>query len=149
MKKRVTVYTDGACSGNPGPGGYGVILKYNNAVKELSGGERRTTNNRMELMGVIKALEALKEPCEVLLYTDSQYIVNAVNNRWAERWKASGWMRNKKEPAQNPDLWERVLELLKIHTVSFIWVKGHAENPYNNRCDELAVAEAKKFGPGE
>ena len=140
MKKRVTVYTDGACSGNPGPGGYGVILKYNNAVKELSGGERRTTNNRMELMGVIKALEALKEPCEVLLYTDSQYIVNAVNNRWAERWKAVSALmpQQKRSQPRIPICGGAYFELLKIHTVSFILVKGHAgKTRYNNRCDEL------------
>jgi ribonuclease HI len=145
MKKQVYIYTDGACSGNPGPGGYGAILRYKNSQKEISGGEKSTTNNRMELTGVIKALEALKEPCRVRLYTDSQYIVNAVNNGWVKRWRDAGWMRNKKEPAQNSDLWERVLELLEIHEVEFFWVKGHAENEFNNRCDTLAVAEANKY----
>jgi len=143
--KKIDIYTDGACSGNPGPGGWGVILMYGASQRELSGGEALTTNNRMELMGVISALESLNQPCEATLYTDSQYIVNAVNKGWAEKWRAAGWMRNKKEPAKNPDLWERLLQLLKVHQVTFIWVKGHSTNPYNNRCDELAVAESKKF----
>ena len=143
--KKIDIYTDGACSGNPGPGGWGVILMYGASQRELSGGEALTTNNRMELMGVISALESLNQPCEATLYTDSQYIVNAVNKGWAEKWRAAGWMRNKKEPAKNPDLWERLLQLLKVHQVTFIWVKGHSTNPYNNRCDQLAVAESKKF----
>ena len=143
--KKIDIYTDGACSGNPGPGGWGAILMYGESQRELSGGEDATTNNRMELMGVISALEALNQPCEATLYTDSQYIVNAVNKGWAAKWRAAGWMRNKKEPAKNPDLWERLLELLNVHRVTFVWVKGHSTNPYNNRCDELAVAESKKF----
>ena len=143
--KKIKIYTDGACSGNPGPGGWGAVLLYNGIEKELSGGEHKTTNNRMELTGVISALTALKEPCEVELYTDSNYIVRAVNEGWAKRWRANGWMRNKKEAAQNPDLWETLLNLLAQHKVSFIWVKGHADNPYNNRCDALAVAQSRKF----
>lgn len=144
-RKKVTIYTDGACSGNPGPGGYGVILQYGEFEKEISGGEPETTNNRMELMGVITGLSALKEPCDVALYTDSQYIVNGMNQGWAEKWQKNGWMRNKKEPALNPDLWERLLTLCKTHRVTFHWVKGHADNPYNNRCDALAVAAAQKY----
>ncbi|HHX72553.1 MAG TPA: ribonuclease HI [Clostridiales bacterium] len=144
-RKKVTIYTDGACSGNPGPGGYGVILQYGEFEKEISGGEPETTNNRMELMGVITGLSALKEPCDVTLYTDSQYIVNGMNQGWAEKWQKNGWMRNKKEPALNPDLWERLLTLCKTHRVTFHWVKGHADNPYNNRCDALAVAAAQKY----
>lgn len=140
----VTIYTDGACSGNPGPGGYGAILMYGSHKKELSGGDANTTNNRMELMGVITALEALNRPCQVDLYTDSQYVVNAIEKGWARKWQANGWMRNKKDKALNPDLWQRLLDLLETHQVTFHWVKGHAENPYNNRCDELAVAESKK-----
>lgn len=141
----VTIYTDGACSGNPGPGGYGAILMYGQHKKELSGGDPNTTNNRMELMGVITALKALNRPCQVDLYTDSQYVVNAIEKGWAKKWQANGWMRNKKDKALNPDLWQTLLELLVLHQVKFHWVKGHAENPYNNRCDELAVAESHKY----
>jgi len=144
-RKKVTIYTDGACSGNPGPGGWAAILSYGKAKREISGGEKETTNNRMELLGVISALEALKEPCEVVVFSDSKYIVDAIEKGWAERWQKNGWMRNKKEEAKNPDLWERLLSLLKVHDVRFIWVKGHAENEYNNRCDELAVAESQKY----
>ena len=142
--KKVIIYTDGACSGNPGPGGWGAILKYGEKMKEMSGGEAETTNNRMELTGVIASLSALKEPCEVTLYTDSQYIVNAINEGWLKSWIAKGWKR-KTGPVKNPDLWQKVYDLLQVHTVEFIWVKGHAENPFNNRCDELAVAESRKF----
>lgn len=142
--KEVTIYTDGACSGNPGPGGWGAILQYGEQKKELSGGEAMTTNNRMELTGVITALSALKEPCKVTLYTDSQYIVNAVNLGWLKGWKAKNW-KKKGGDVKNPDLWEKVCALLKIHDVTFVWVKGHADNPMNNRCDELAVIESKKF----
>lgn len=141
----VTIYTDGACSGNPGPGGYGAILMYGQHKKELSGGDPNTTNNRMELMGVITALKALNRPCQVDLYTDSQYVVNAIEKGWAKKWQANGWMRNKKDKALNPDLWQSLLNLLEIHQVTFHWVKGHAENPYNNRCDELAAAESHKY----
>ena len=144
----VTIYTDGACSGNPGPGGYGAILMYGQHKKELSGGDPNTTNNRMELMGVITALKALNRPCQVDLYTDSQYVVNAIEKGWAKKWQANGWMRNKKDKALNPDLWQSLLDLLEIHQVTFHWVKGHAENPYNNRCDEMAVAESQKYKSG-
>lgn len=143
--KKIDIYTDGACSGNPGPGGWGAILMYGGIKKELSGGEAETTNNRMELMAVINALEALNRPCEVTLYTDSQYIVNAVEKGWARKWKSNGWMRTKKDPAKNPDLWERLLGLLETHDTKFIWIRGHAENELNNRCDEMAVAESRKF----
>ncbi len=136
--KTVTIYTDGACSGNPGPGGYGTVLLYGEARKELSGGYRLTTNNRMEILAVIKGLEALKEPCRVLLYSDSRYVVDAIEKGWVAKWRQNGWMRNKKERAQNVDLWERMTVLLEKHQVSFHWVKGHADNPENERCDELA-----------
>jgi ribonuclease HI len=144
-RKQVTIYTDGACSGNPGPGGYGVILSWNGIEKELSGGEPETTNNRMELMGVITGLQALKTPCDVDLYTDSRYIVDAIEKGWAVRWQKNGWMRNKTDKALNPDLWQQVLDLCQTHTVTFHWVKGHASNAKNNRCDELAVAESRKY----
>ncbi len=142
--KEVTIYTDGACSGNPGPGGYGVILMYGDKKKEISGGEAMTTNNRMELMGVITGLTVLKEPCRVTLYTDSSYVVNAVNQGWLYGWKKKNW-KKKGGDVKNPDLWQRVLELIGRHDVTFVWVKGHAENEYNNRCDELAVMERQKF----
>lgn len=138
--KTVTIYTDGACSGNPGAGGYGVVLLYGAARKELSGGYRKTTNNRMEVLAVIKGLEALKEPCQVVLYSDSKYVVDAIEKGWVTKWRQNGWMRNKKERASNVDLWERLLELLERHRVSFRWVKGHADNPENERCDALARA---------
>ncbi len=143
--RTVTIYTDGACSGNPGPGGWGAVLEWNGHEKELSGGEKNTTNNRMELTGVISALQALKEPCQVELYSDSKYIIDAMNQGWAVRWKKNGWMRNKTDKALNPDLWEILLQLCSYHQVRFHWVKGHASNPKNNRCDQLAVAESKKF----
>ncbi len=143
--KEVTVYTDGACSGNPGPGGWAAILEWNGHERELSGGASETTNNRMELTGVITALQALKEPCRVTVHTDSRYIVDAMTKGWALRWQRSGWMRNKSEPALNPDLWQQLLALCARHEVTFHWVKGHAENPKNNRCDQLAVAESRKF----
>lgn len=140
----VTIYTDGACSGNPGPGGYGVVLQSGKYEKEISGGEPNTTNNRMELMAVIVGLKALNRPCNVKLYSDSQYVVNMVKLGWMEKWKRSGWMRNKTEPAKNVDLLKELDSLLQTHKVEMIWVKGHADNPYNNRCDELAVAYYKK-----
>ena len=143
--KTVTIYTDGACSGNPGPGGWGAILEYNGIEKELSGGAPETTNNRMELMGVITALEALKEPCIVELYSDSKYVIDALEKGWAVSWRAKGWKRADKKPALNPDLWEKLLILCEKHTVNTHWVKGHADNPKNNRCDELAVAESQKY----
>ena len=139
--KEVTIYTDGACSGNPGRGGYGVILSYNGTEKELSGGYRKTTNNRMELLGVITGLSALKEPCRVTLYSDSRYVVDAIEKGWAVSWRQNGWKR-KSGKAQNPDLWEKLLALLEKHTVTFVWVKGHAENEKNNRCDTLATTAA-------
>lgn len=143
--KKVTIYTDGACSGNPGPGGWGAILEWNGIEKELSGGERETTNNRMELTGVISALSALREPCEVELYTDSKYVCDAILQRWVYGWKAKGWIKADKKPALNVDLWEQLLPLLERHSVTFRWVKGHASNEKNNRCDKLAVAQSKKF----
>lgn len=142
--KKVEIFTDGACSGNPGPGGWGAILKYNGVEKELSGGERSTTNNRMELTAVITALSALKEPCEVELYSDSKYIIDAVTKGWAAKWQANGWVKSDKKPALNSDLWEKLLALLKVHKVTFNWVKGHAGHPENERCDRLAVAQSQK-----
>ena len=142
--KTVTLYTDGACSGNPGPGGWGAILEYNGHTLELSGGERSTTNNRMELTAVIRGLERLKEPWIVELYSDSKYVLDALEKGWAVSWKKRGWVKSDKKPALNPDLWERLLELTGVHTLRCHWVKGHADNPKNNRCDELAVAEWKK-----
>ena len=139
-KKHVTIYSDGACSGNPGPGGYGTVLLYGERRAELSGGEPETTNNRMELLAAIVGLEALKTPCEVTLITDSRYLVDAIEKGWAARWKSKGWMRNKTEPALNVDLWERLLPLLTKHSVKFEWVRGHAGNIENERCDELAKA---------
>jgi ribonuclease HI len=139
----VTIYTDGACSGNPGPGGYGVVLLYGTLRKELSAGFQRTTNNRMELLATIVGLEALKKPCAVTLYTDSKYIVDAMKQGWAKRWRANGWKRNQKEKAKNPDLWERLLEIAAQHQVNFCWVKGHSGNVENERCDQLAVAASQ------
>jgi ribonuclease HI len=141
-KKHVTIYTDGSSLGNPGPGGYGIVLRYNDYVKELSGGFRRTTNNRMEILAAIKALEALHEPCRVTLHTDSQYLVNAITKGWARRWQRNDWMRNKKEVALNPDLWARLLPLCDQHDVDFVWVRGHAGDPDNERCDALARGAA-------
>ena len=136
--KTVDIYTDGACSGNPGSGGYGVVMLYNGARKELSAAYRLTTNNRMEVLAVIKALEALKEKCIVNLYSDSKYVVDAISKGWARKWKANGWKKADKSRAQNVDLWERLLALLDMHEVKFIWVKGHADNIENERCDLLA-----------
>ena len=144
-KKQVEIFTDGACSGNPGPGGYGVILRYKGINKELSGGEACTTNNRMELTAVITGLSALKESCCVTLYSDSKYIIDAIQKGWAKKWQANGWMRNKKHPALNPDLWEKLLHLLEQHEVNFVWVKGHAGHPENERCDRLAVEQSRQF----
>ena len=141
--KRVTLYTDGACSGNPGPGGFGAVLQFGEHRNELSGGFRSTTNNRMELLAVIEGLEALKQPCAVTIYSDSRYIVDAVNKGWAERWRANGWRRNKKDVAVNPDLWGRLLDLLEKHDVNVQWVKGHAGNPGNERADKLAVKASR------
>ena len=142
--KEVTIYTDGACSGNPGPGGYGVVLLYRGHRKEFSAGFRDTTNNRMEILAAIIGLESLKEKCKVTLYTDSQYVVNSIEKGWAKKWRANGWMRNKKEPALNADLWTRLLKLCEVHDVQFVWVRWHAGNPENERCDQLAVDAAKQ-----
>ncbi|MCM1328457.1 MAG: ribonuclease HI [Ruminococcus sp.] len=142
---KVEIFTDGACSGNPGPGGYGAILRVGEHVKEISGGAPDTTNNRMELMGVIAALSALKYPCEVVLTTDSKYVADSVTKGWAKKWRANGWIKSDKKPALNADLWEQLLDLLEVHSVRFVWVKGHAGHPENERCDELAVMERDKF----
>ena len=142
---KVEIFTDGACSGNPGPGGYGAILRVGEHVKEISGGEANTTNNRMELMGVISALTALKYPCDVVLTTDSKYVVDSVTNGWAKSWRANNWIKSDKKPALNADLWEKLLDLLEVHNVKFVWVKGHAGHPENERCDRLAVMERDKF----
>ena len=139
VMKNVQIYTDGACSGNPGPGGWGAILIYGKVEKEISGGEPATTNNRMELVSVITALATLREPCKVELYTDSQYVANAVNLGWLESWRKRDWKRKGGE-VKNLDLWLKLIPMLDTHEVTFIWVKGHAENEFNNRCDELAVA---------
>jgi ribonuclease HI len=141
--KQVKIYTDGGCIDNPGPGGYGVVLLYNSHRKELSGGYRRTTNNRMEILAAIMGLEALKESCTVTVYSDSQYLVHAIQKGWARRWQANGWRRSNKEKAINPDLWEKLLELCAIHKVRFEWIRGHAGHGENERCDELATAAAR------
>lgn len=139
------MFTDGACSGNPGPGGWGTILRYNGIEKELSGGEADTTNNRMELTAVIEGLKALKEPCEVTVCTDSKYVSDAVTLGWAKNWKKNGWRKADKKPALNAEMWDELLMLLDKHKVSFNWIKGHAGHPENERCDALAVAESQKF----
>ena len=143
--KEIIIYTDGACSGNPGPGGYGCVLRYKKSRRELSGGFRKTTNNRMEIIAAVKALESLKYPCQVKLYSDSKYLVNAIEKGWAKRWKAANWMRTKNEKAKNSDLWEKMLSLCDLHQIEFIWVKGHAVNEENNCCDELAVEASSNF----
>lgn len=140
--KHVTIYTDGACIGNPGPGGYGAVLLYEGNRQELSGGYRRTTNNRMEIMAVLAGLRSLKEPCRVTVFSDSRYVVDAMSKGWAESWRDKGWRKRDKTPALNPDLWEEMLDLSERHQVEFRWVKGHAGDPENERCDELAVAAA-------
>ena len=140
--KHVDIYTDGACRGNPGKGGWGAILVYGKHEKEMSGGERETTNNRMELTAAIKALEALKEPCEITLYSDSKYMIDSIVNGWAEGWRKRGWKKADKSPALNSDLWETLLELLAVHKVEFIWVRGHNGHAYNERCDTLATTFA-------
>lgn len=145
MQKQVEIFTDGACSGNPGPGGWGAILRYNGHTKELSGGEPNTTNNRMELTAVIEALGSLKEPCRVTLTTDSKYVCDGINKGWAKSWQKNAWRKADKKPALNPDLWEKLLNLLDVHTVELKWVKGHAGHPENERCDQLAVAYYKSL----
>ncbi len=142
--QKVTIYTDGACLGNPGPGGYGVVLLYNEHRKELAGGLRLTTNNRMEIMAAIVGLDALKAACQVTLYTDSQYLVNAMTKGWVERWRANGWKRDKHDKALNPDLWEQLRDQCRRHRVDFVWVRGHNDNRENERCDELARAAAAR-----
>ena len=139
--KKIEIFTDGACSGNPGPGGWGAVLRYNGHEKELSCGYNLTTNNRMELLAAIVALEALKEPCNITLYSDSKYLVDSITKGWVYGWQKKGWIKSDRKKAQNIDLWQRLLGLLKIHTVEFVWVKGHAGHPENERCDELAVIQ--------
>jgi len=143
--KKVNVYTDGACSGNPGPGGWGAVILYGGIEKEMSGGESKTTNNRMELTAVIAALAALKEPCDVTVYSDSKYITDALNLGWAKSWKKNKWIKSDKKPALNTDLWERLLGLCEIHKVTPVWVRGHNGHEYNERCDRLAVAQTEKY----
>lgn len=145
MMKQVEIFTDGSCLGNPGAGGWGAILRYKNTEKEISGGEKATTNNRMELTAVIEALSCLKERCEVTLYSDSQYVCNGLTKGWAKKWKANGWKKADRTPALNSDLWEKLLDLYDYHSVNIIWVKGHAGHPENERCDSLAVAQSKKY----
>ena len=143
--KKVEIYTDGACSGNPGAGGWGTILVYNGHEKELSGGEANTTNNRMEMMAVIEGLKALKEPCEVVLTSDSQYVCNAITKGWAKSWQKNNWIKSDKTQAKNADLWEEMLQLLAVHKVNIVWVRGHNGHPYNERCDKLAVEQSQKY----
>lgn len=143
--KKVEIFTDGACSGNPGPGGWGAVLRYNGAEKKISGGAADTTNNRMELTGVIESLRKLKEPCDVVLTSDSKYVCDAITKGWAKSWKKNGWIKSDKKPALNSDLWESLLGLLEIHRVTVKWVKGHAGHPENECCDRLAVAESEKY----
>lgn len=146
--KKVSIYTDGACSGNPGPGGWGAVLVYGKAEKELSGGEADTTNNRMELTAVLSALEALKEPCEVEITSDSRYVVDAVEKGWLASWRSNGWKKSDRGPVLNRELWERLLPLLQRHKVRFHWIKGHDGHPYNERCDALAVAFRETLAQG-
>ena len=143
--KEVIIYTDGACSGNPGPGGWGTILDYKGKQKELSGGERQTTNNRMELTAVIEGLKALREKCIVTVITDSKYVSDGINLGWAKSWKANNWRKKDKKPALNPELWDELLSLIDSHVVTVKWIKGHAGHPENERCDKLAVAQSQKF----
>ena len=143
--KSIDLYTDGACSGNPGPGGWAAILRWRDKERVLAGGEKLTTNNRMELTAVIRGLEALKEPCQVAVYSDSRYVVEAMEKGWARGWQAKGWKRRGSEEAKNPELWARLLELSDTHRIRWIWVKGHADNELNARCDALAVAESRKY----
>lgn len=139
------MYTDGACSGNPGPGGWGTILMYEERKKELSGGTKDTTNNRMEMQAVISGLQALNQPCTVELYSDSKYVIDSLEKGWAVGWRKNGWVKSDKKPALNADLWAILLELYEYHQVQLHWVKGHSTNVYNNRCDQLAVMESHKY----
>lgn len=143
--KEVKLYTDGACSGNPGPGGYGAILIYNGVEKEISGAEKETTNNKMEIMAVLEGLKMLKEPCSVTIYSDSAYVVNSINQGWIYGWKKNNWRKKDKSVVKNIELWEEMLRLMSIHKVKFIKVKGHSDNEYNNRCDTLAVKERENI----
>lgn len=143
--KQVDIFTDGACSGNPGPGGWGAILRYKGTDKEISGGEAQTTNNRMELTAVIEALKLLKEPCEVTLWTDSKYVADGLGKGWAAGWKKNGWKKADKKPSLNPDLWDKLLTLNDKHSITIQWIKGHASHPENERCDKMAVAESQKY----
>lgn len=143
--QEVQIYSDGACRGNPGPGGYGTILVYGAHEKELSGGEAMTTNNRMELLGAIVGLRALRFPCKVTLTSDSRYLVDGITKGWAKKWKQNNWIKSDKKPALNTDLWDELLALLEVHEVNFVWVRGHKGHPYNERCDRLAVAAAETF----
>jgi ribonuclease HI len=147
--KKVTIYTDGACSGNPGPGGWGAVLRYDSPsqsfTREISGGDAQTTNNRMELTAAIEALAYLTQPCSVTLYSDSRYLVDGIEKKWAANWRRKGWKKADGKPALNVDLWEQLLDLLETHSVKLVWVKGHADNEFNQRCDELAVKESRKF----
>ena len=145
IKTKVDIYTDGACKGNPGPGGWGAVLVCRGKEKVLSGGEKNTTNNRMELLGAISAFEALNRPCEVSFCSDSKYVIDGLSKGWAEGWKKKGWKKGDGKPALNPDLWDRLLTAIAPYDVTYIWIKGHAGHAYNERCDALAVAEAEKF----
>ena len=143
--KHIDIYTDGSCRCNPGPGGWGAILVYKGIEKELSGGENETTNNRMELTAVIKALQALKEPCEITLTSDSKYVIDAITNGWAKGWRENSWRKADRSHALNPDLWEILLDEIEKHNITYVWVKGHAGHPYNERCDKMAQYESGKF----
>ena len=149
MRKKVELFTDGACSGNPGPGGWGAILRFGTREKELSGGAADTTNNRMELTAVIEGLLALKEPCDVILTTDSRYVADGLTKGWAANWKKNGWRKADKKPALNPDLWDELLRLAEIHNLTINWIKGHAGHSENERCDALAVAQSQNFKANE
>lgn len=144
-RKNITIYTDGACSGNPGPGGYGAVLMYKNNQKQISGGVKSTTNNRMELYAVVKALETLKYPCDVTLYSDSAYVVDSIEKGWIDAWKLKNWVKSDDQKVKNIDLWQKILDYMNIHNISFKKVKGHSDNEYNNMCDKLARGEIKKL----
>ena len=144
--KHIEIFTDGACSGNPGPGGWGAVLRYKQHEKELSGGEAETTNNRMELTAFIRALEQLKEHCHITFCSDSKYVIDGLEKGWAKGWRARGWKKSDKSPALNSDLWARLLDLCEPHTIEYKWIKGHAGHPENERCDRLAVEQSKRYG---
>ncbi|MEF9864933.1 MAG: ribonuclease HI [Oscillospiraceae bacterium] len=143
--KQITIYTDGACSGNPGPGGWGAVLDYKGTRREISGGDADTTNNRMEMMAFISALKLLKEPCEITLCSDSKYVIDGLSKGWAKGWRARGWVKSDRKPALNSDLWAMLLDLTESHKITYNWIKGHAGHKENERCDALAVAESQKF----